>query len=186
LKSITAIYDLLEDEHDERMLHRIPAAESVTRHTYLAEACKGKTILDIGGSGPLRKLLLGVAKKYYSLDKTDADFCVNLDRDPIPFVEDVELIICGEVVEHLSNPGFFLDGLRRYTVPVIFTVPNAFAKAGRQWVEKGIECVNLDHVAYYSYYTFSNLIRRHGFTVEKFLWYNGRPGLSEGMIFTAR
>ncbi len=186
MKSTAAIYSLLQNEYDEKMLHRIPAADSVTRHTYLAAACKGKSILDIGGSGPLKALLSKSAKLYCSIDKQDADYCVDLDREPVPLVGGVELVICGEVVEHLSNPGFFLDGLRRYTVPVIFTVPNAFAKAGRQWVEKRIECVNLDHVAYYSYYTFSNLLQRHRFTVEKFLWYNGRPGLSEGMIFTTR
>ena len=185
MKSTTAIYDLLEDEYDSRMMHRIPAAKSVTRHEYIREACKDKAVLDIGGSGPLAEIIKQVAKSYRNVDKNNADFCVDLDKERVPVVEGIELVVCGEVVEHLSNPGFFLDGLSEYKVPVIFTVPNSFTKIGTRWINKGIENVNQDHVAYYSYYTFSNLLRRHGFKTDAFLWYNGSPGTAEGLIFLA-
>lgn len=186
MQSITAIYDLLQDDYDDRMMHRIPVAESVVRIEYIRNACKGKSVLDIGGSGPLQKLIQGVASKYSSVDKQKADYCVDLDKSKLPIVEGIELIICGEIIEHLSNPGYFLDGLRLYTVPVIFTIPNSFTDVGTKWIKKGIENVNADHVAYYSYYTFSNLLKRHGFKIDKFLWYNGQPGTSEGLIFIAR
>ena len=185
MRSTTAIYDLLVNEYDERMFHRIPDAPSVTRHEFIRSECIGKRVLDIGGSGTLAELIKGVAKSYANVDKVDATYCINLDREPVPVI-DVDLIVCGEVIEHLSNPGFFLDGLREYRVPFIFTVPNAFCSIGAKWTMKGIENVNSDHVAYYSYYTFSNLIKRHGFSVDKFLWYNGSPGTAEGLIFCAR
>ena len=185
MRSTTAIYDLLVSEYDERMFHRIPAAPSVTRHEFIRSECIGKRVLDIGGSGPLAELIKGVAKSYANVDKTDATYCINLDCEPVPVI-DVDLVVCGEVVEHLSNPGFFLDGLRAYTVPIIFSVPNAFTKVGTGWIKKGVENVNSDHVSYYSYYTFSNLIKRHGFSVDKFLWYNGSPGTAEGLIFCVR
>ncbi len=186
MKSTAAIYDLLADPYDERMFHRIPVTKSVVRHEWIAERCKGEDVLDVGGSGPLAKIIKRVAKSHRTVDKQDADICIDLDREPIPIVGGVSLIVCGEVVEHLSNPGRFLDGLRGYSVQVVFTVPNAFTTIGTQYVKRGVENVNADHVAYYSYYTFSNLLKRHGFTVEKFLWYNGQPGVAEGLIFLAR
>lgn len=186
MKSTTAIYDLLVSEYDERMFHFIPTAESVTRHIWIEQQCKDQHVLDVGGSGPLSEIIQRVAKSHQTVDKHDADYCVDLDKEPIPVIGGTTLVVCGEVIEHLSNPGFFLDGLRSYHVPIIFTVPNAFAAVGRRHILKGIENVNADHVCYYSYYTFSNLLKRHGFEVEKFLWYNGHPFVAEGLIFRAR
>lgn len=185
MRSTTAIYNLLVDDYDELMMHRIPVASSVERSAFIRDACRGKRVLDIGGSGPLAKLIQTVAVQYANVDKTDATYCLNLDKEPVPVV-DVDLVVCGEVVEHLSNPGFFLDGLRAYTVPILFSVPNSMTAVGQLWIKKGIENVNADHVAYYSYYTFSNLLKRHGFKIEKFCWYNGQPGIAEGLIFCAR
>ena len=185
MKSTTAIYDLLEDDYDHRMMHRIPVAASVVRHEFVKEACKDKVVLDIGGSGPLAELIKQSAKSYQNIDKNNADHCVDLDKTKVPIIDGIELVICGEVVEHLSNPGLFLDGLSEYKVPVIFTVPNSFTKIGTRWIKKGIENVNADHVAYYSYYTFSNLLKRHGFKIDGFSWYNGEPGTAEGLIFLA-
>jgi hypothetical protein len=186
LKSTTAIYDLLESEHDSRMMHRVPSAPVVVRHEYIRDACKGRTVLDVGGSGKLQEIIKSVAKSYTAVDKESDDYCVDLDKEKIPVVHGIELIVCGEVVEHLSNPGFFLDGLREYQVPIIFTVPNAFCSFGAKWVLKGIENVNQDHVAYYSYHTFKVLLTRHGFIIDKFMWYNGQPGIAEGLVFLAR
>jgi len=132
LKSTAAIYDLLQDDYDERMMHRIPAAESVTRHEFIRNACKGKIVIDIGGSGQLQQIIKSVAAGYASVDKENADYCVDLDKQPVPIVDGMELVVCGEVVEHLSNPGNFLDGLRAYTVPIIFTVPNSMTTAGQR------------------------------------------------------
>lgn len=186
MKSTAAIYDLLVSEYDERMFHLIPTTKSVTRHKWIEEQCNGEHVLDVGGSGYLAEIIKRVAKSHSTVDKQNADYCVNLDKEPIPIVGGTTLVVCGEVVEHLSNPGFFLDGLRLYHVPVIFTVPNAFAAIGRRHIMRGMENVNADHVAYYSHYTFKNLLQRHGFEVERFLWYNGQPGISEGLIFKAR
>jgi len=186
LKSTTAIYDLLESEYDSRMMHRVPSASVVVRHKFIRDACKGKTVLDVGGSGQLQEIIKSVAKAYKSVDKDSADYCVDLDREKIPVVNDIDLVVGGEVIEHLSNPGFFLDGLRGYHVPIIFTVPNAFCDSGKHWALKGIENVNQDHVAYYSYNTFKVLLTRHGFVIDKFMWYNGRPGVAEGLVFLAR
>jgi len=47
----------------------------------------------------------------------------------------------------------------------------------------GIENVNRDHVAYYSYWTLHELVTRYGFEITEWHWYNGRPLFAEGLIF---
>jgi len=96
---------------------------------------------------------------------------------------DVDIIVCGEVFEHLANPGRVLKALREYQKPVVVTVPNAFSDSGHFSVSRGIENVNKDHVAYYSYWTLRELVTRYGFTIYDWYWYNGKPLTAEGLIF---
>lgn len=100
-----------------------------------------------------------------------------------PAILNLELIIAGEIIEHLSNAGHFLDLLREYGVPVILTTPNAFTTVGRQYLTKNIESVNREHVAWYSYHTLKTLIERHRFRLVEWFWYNGQPLYAEGLIF---
>ena len=98
------------------------------------------------------------------------------------------MIVCGEVLEHLSNPGHFLTALRATypTVLVLITVPNAFATAGAAWlVTKGRENVNKEHVCYYSYTTLKELLRRARYAITEHAWYGGTPYVSEGLIVVA-
>ena len=50
--------------------------------------------------------------------KDDPDFKqVVIGKDPIPVYEDVQIVVCGEVMEHLCNPGMFLDELKAGILP---------------------------------------------------------------------
>jgi hypothetical protein len=73
--------------------------------------------------------------------------------------------------------------LHTVDVPVILTTPNARSIAGYKWGDRGTECVNKDHVAWYSYHTLKTLIERHGFELRFWGWYNGEPYTAEGLIF---
>jgi 2-polyprenyl-3-methyl-5-hydroxy-6-metoxy-1,4-benzoquinol methylase len=183
-------------DYDERMVHRVPDLPVVTRIDYILEAAKDKVVLDIGAArGNLHEGLVGVAKTIYAMDKTvmaaanyiyaDLDQC---HHRPLAEIAGLELIVCGEVLEHLSNPGHFLDrlGAAYPGVPVIFTVPNAMSHKSRDWIVRGTENVNRDHVCYYSYWTLRWLLERHGFTVETGGWYEGQPRVAEGLILEAR
>src|SRR5574343_763015 len=76
------------------------------------------------------------------------------------------LPICGEVIEHLINPGQFLMQLHAAKCPIIVTVPNAFGSAGMKCIRNtGYENVNKDHVAYYSYGTFRVLAQKCRFSI---------------------
>lgn len=185
---MSVIYDLMDAkaEYDAKMLHKVPDVPSISREQYLVGQARGKVVLDIGASGLMSDAIRQVAKEYHSMDRTNAEWCIDLDTEDLVFPEfpGLELVICGEVIEHLSNPGGFLSALWLfYDVHVIITTPNAFSEVGRQSILKGIEMVNPEHVAYYSYHTLKTLVERHGFTVVEWYWYNGKPRVAEGMIF---
>jgi hypothetical protein len=180
-------------EYWAKQVHTVPKSQTVDRTAYLVKHATGKTILHIGCTGQLDKELCKVAKRCYGIDKQKQDrpdfFQCDLDEtvSAMPVIGDVELVICGEVLEHLSNPGIFLSTLHTYYhVPVILTVPNAMCTGGMEWlVKRGRENVNSDHVCYYSYTTLKTLLARHGYTVARHFWYGGKPYVSEGLIVVA-
>lgn len=208
--STTAIYNSLDElsgelhemgnhtaEYWDKQVHVVPKSKTVDRTEYLVKTATGKTILHIGCTGPLDEALRKVAKRCYGIDKQPLDRpdfqCYDFDSQqdwewPDWDHESIELIICGEVLEHLSNPGHFLDALRTsYICPVIFTVPNAMNTGGMEWlVKRGRENVNRDHVCYYSYTTLRTLLARHGYRIAQHFWYGGKPYVSEGLIVLAQ
>lgn len=180
-------------EYWDKQVHVVPQSQTVDRAKYLVKHTTGKTILHIGCTGQLDRDLCKVAKKCYGIDGQPLDrpdfTQLNLDEygAGIPLFPDIEVIVCGEVLEHLSNPGHFLDRLHAtYQIPVMFTVPNAMCTGGIDWLTKrGRENVNRDHVCYYSYTTLKTLLARHGYTVERHFWYGGKPYIAEGLIVVA-
>lgn len=182
-------------EYWDKQVHVVPQSQTVDRMKYLAKHATGKVVLHIGCTGQLDKELCRVAKKCYgidnqALDRPDFIQC-NLDElavNPLPLCDGVEVIVCGEVLEHLSNPGWFLSSLAQTykNIPVLFTVPNAMCAGGAEWLlKRGRENVHRDHVAYYSYTTLKTLLGRYGYTIVRHFWYGGKPYISEGLIVVA-
>ncbi len=182
-------------EYWEKQVHVVPKSITVDRIDFLQKLCSGKTILNIGCTGKLDDALTEVATKSYGIDKetsTRSNYAScdldNLFGFSLPAFFDVDLVICGEVLEHLSNPGQFLKSLHnQYKVPTVFTVPNAFAKGASRWLmAQGRENVNKDHVAYYSYTTLKELLRRARYELREHYWYGGACYVSEGLIALTR
>ena len=183
-----------------KMMHKIPPARVVDRIVYVLTQCEKKRVLHLGCNWPpgyLHKAIAKVATRLYGVD-----ICVppgpreglfgraNLDKDNEAedlvgslHVEKIELIVCAEILEHLGNPGNLLARLRQLSCPVLITVPNAFNTAGYYHITGGVESVNPEHVAYYSYHTLKVLVERYGYIVKDWCWYNGKPGTAEGLIF---
>jgi len=185
-----SLYDLLEQhgrEYQAKMMHEVPRAEVVEREVYILQRAKGKRVLDIGATGPMHEAIKELAEVCYGVDIVEKEeenyFRVDLDRvDHLPRLENIDMIIAGEVIEHLSNAGHFLDLLAEYDCPIILTTPNAFSSAGMYQMRRGVENVNKEHTAYYSWKTLSTLLERHGFQMDDFRWYNGQPYTAEGLI----
>lgn len=182
-----------------KMLHPLPVGRALDRSAFILEAVKGKRVLEFGATGPMHDAVVKAAAAVYCVDRED-----DLEADPPVLGFDLDdvsraelpgggglppygLILCGEVIEHLSNPGWFLTRLRRQfpAVPVLITVPNAFTLKGRSHLEAGVENVNIDHVSWYSPRTLRTLLERAGYAITDFAWYGGRPPYSEGLIVVA-
>jgi SAM-dependent methyltransferase len=94
-----------------------------------------------------------------------------------------DVVVAGEVIEHLNNPGLFLEGVKRFLRPdsvLLLTTINAYgvlryalyALKGKRGKN---EPVHPDHVAYYSFSTIELLLRRHHFDVRELLFYDLGP-----------
>ncbi len=86
-----------------------------------------------------------------------------------------DLIILTEVMEHLDNPGKFLDGVRLFFKPetdFLITVPNATSLSNLLALWQGRELVHPDHNYWFSLRTLSGLLKRHGYRVEQVMVYS--------------
>ena len=171
----------------QKQLHAVPKTTTVNRAEFLLERCRGQSVLDIGASGEMHEAIRSVATEYHGLDFVDKAGVHGMDLDDVgvqlPNFTGVNLVVCGEVLEHLTNPGHLLKRLwRQYWATMIVTVPNAFSDASRRWMQRGIENVNLDHCCWYSYHTLKALLCKSGYSMVEWHWYNGRPLYAEGLI----
>jgi 2-polyprenyl-3-methyl-5-hydroxy-6-metoxy-1,4-benzoquinol methylase len=181
----------LDPAYVSKQLHRIPSAPVVDRVEYIVDQCRGKRVLNLGcDSGALHGAIAAVANGIYGVDvQSGVKTWLVCDLDVAPehvyaAAQDigVEVIVAGEIMEHLGNPGRLLTTLRSLACPVVLSVPNAFSAAGRQWLKKGYENVHRDHVAWYSYSTLCALLVRSGYVVADWAWYGGEPCTAEGLI----
>lgn len=81
-----------------------------------------------------------------------------------------KVIFAGDLIEHLSNPGMFLEISKAHTEPdgrLIVTTPNAFNLfniAGK--MTRSDPVVNYDHTCYFNPPTLSRLLEKNGYEVE--------------------
>ena len=216
--------------------HALPRSSTVDRESYVLEQCRGHKVLHVGcASWPFTKTLFergqllhvemdsicselaGVDVSGEGIEFLRAHSFKNLfvrgGEDPRPVLEELgwtpELVVLGEILEHVDAPGPLLRAWAQ-ALPessrLLITVPNAFSLKGFIHVLLGREKVNVDHVAYYSYATMSQLLRRSGLepvdvkvyrevpsnVLEKLVDFFAiplmylRPHLRNGVIFSAR
>ena len=95
--------------------------------------------------------------------------------------QEFDVIVAGEILEHLSNPGQALDSLHHVATAktkLVITVPNAYSLKGLLRAVTKHELIHPDHTSYHSLYTITNLLSRHGFQVNSCFGYvNGGKGI---------
>jgi hypothetical protein len=172
---------------------------------FLETISRGKRVLHLGCTNHpytqdsidngmlLHDNLSRVASELWGIDGDAESLKVLRDRGYMHLIEgDIEslnsvdglpefdLVIAGEIIEHVNNPGLFLNAVRSLMAPktkLVLTTVNAYcgfrniyyALRGKGGVA---EPVHPDHVAYYSYVTLNNLLKRHSLKVIDFLYYD--------------
>lgn len=169
------------------------------RETLILDLCKNKNVLHLGcadwpfteelisKSGLLHGKLYLEAKNLAGVDlsKKGIEYLKKIGYENL-YVGNVEqintlginekfdVIVAGELLEHLSNPGMFLANihiLMNDCGVLIITVPNTFAIREQLRAIMGIERVHPGHVFYFSPLTLGHLCRRYNFRVKKYYYY---------------
>jgi len=184
--------------------HFLPSNVKIVwdRMDYVAGQCSGKTVLHLGCADAgltagrllaghhLHAKLVATAKRVFGIDidEKGIDFLrkhgfkdvfvgdvYHLDRVELP--EKPDIIVATELLEHLSNPGQFLDTLRSTypSTPVILSVPNAYSWVAWQSMWDGVEQVHEDHRCYFSHRTLETLLRKHHYRIETEVVYSWGP-----------
>lgn len=91
----------------------------------------------------------------------------------------MDLVIAGEIVEHLSNPGSFFEACAKVLRPdgiLLITIPNSFGI--RRYIHSlfGVENYHPDHTFYFSENTVATLASRYGFSIYRSRYYGSKPG----------
>ncbi|QQS33110.1 MAG: methyltransferase domain-containing protein [Acidobacteriota bacterium] len=177
----------------------------VQRVEFIREVCRGQRVLHLGCTNApyteesirngtlLHAVIADVAESLTGLDSDDAGLlaleCAGFsdlikgdltDLDNVGLEPQFDVIIAGEIIEHLNDPGRFLSGIRRLMNPstdLVITTVNAYC--AMRFFQYGLrgkggvnEPVHPDHVAYYSYSTLKLLLKRHNFELRSFYFYD--------------
>ena len=104
----------------------------------------------------------------YTVQKASAE---NLSELPQSYSEKFDVVVAGDVIEHLSAPGLFLESVKRVLKPegrLVLTTPNIYGfwfwflygvlRRTEPWPE---------HVCYYTPCTLRQMLKRHKWNIAK-------------------
>ncbi len=214
----------------------VPRSPTVDRTAFILERCAGRRVLHLGCTDwPLTEERFAEGTLLHQRLTTSAASVVGLDADaegvayfnqhglapcvcgnvetaslePLggtPF----DVIVAGEIIEHLENPGLFLRACKPLLAPggiLLITTINAYCLFRSLRYLLGRELVHEDHNYYYSPRVLEKLVSRCGYRVDEMLFHGtGReqhfvpwhyrllmkltsstlPRLSNGVIAVAR
>lgn len=105
-------------------------------------------------------------------------YCFDVCRlQEITFHKKFDVVVCGELIEHVSNPGLMLDGIKKLMKDnsvLIITTPNPWANQRLRLLKKNIledKWLNKEHVCWYSPQTLKQLLYRHNYEVIQASFY---------------
>ena len=176
----------------------------VDRDSVLARYCEGKSVLHLGcADAPYTKDRLESGTLLHTKLASVARHIVGLDLDgeAIHMLREIgirsvktgdaerlsdfegggqqyDVVVAGEILEHLPNPGLCLRGAKTALAPqgmIVVSVPNAFSL--KCFLRFGLrtELVHEDHVCYYSPATLSRLALLSGLSCQIVGFYSSHP-----------
>jgi SAM-dependent methyltransferase len=181
-------------------VHRLPSARLVDRVAEVLTLVRGKSVIDLGFVDEGRLLskrdhgiwlheqVVAAARGVVGIDADEAGVArarelgfaahaadVEDERSLGGLgVEPAEVVLAGELLEHLDRPGAFLEAVKQLVVPggtLVLTTPNGHALTNVLAGIAGRELVNPDHVGWFSWRTLVTLLDRHGWRLESLSYY---------------
>ncbi len=178
-------------EHSQlEMVHRLPPAKLVDRFDYLSAQCAGKRVVHVGfvdagcqelnqrAGAWLHEHLARSARELVGIDIDDLGVsdarnrgydahvvdCRDIDAIRALDLAPADVVIAGEVIEHLDDPGAFLDGLHALLASdgvLIVTTPNASGLVNTFALLANYEVNHPDHVTLFTCRTLDTMLTRH-------------------------
>lgn len=152
---------------------RRPQDLSWTFSARIAAAAAATTFVDIS-SRAIEVFRPQVEASYHLIDITASP-----EEWPVELAETrCDVIVLGEVIEHLADPGAALRSLTTLLADggeVVVTVPNAFNLSTVARLAARVENVHPEHVAYYSASTLTRLLELSGLELVDLGFYRTRP-----------
>lgn len=174
----------------------------VYRKDEIVKLCKDKSVLHLGfiqhdlyeqkilGNDWLHSKIANVAATLVGFDYLadnvekirqkygyECYFANVMELENVELKQKFDVIVCGELIEHIENPGLMLDGIKRFMHSdsiVIITSPNPWSKHRIKLIQSGIlenKWLNKEHVCWYSFETLKQLLERKGFQEVNYTYY---------------
>jgi 2-polyprenyl-3-methyl-5-hydroxy-6-metoxy-1,4-benzoquinol methylase len=147
--------------HTDLPLERKIELAGETLHAGLEKVCKSVLGVDLD-----RQAIEGLKAAGTFSNLVIGDAC-KLDPDQIG--DGWELIVVGDLIEHVSNPGGLLDSIRSVMnseTRLLITTPNSFSLPATIRHAIGAFREGNEHVLSFNYINIQQLLDRHGFETE--------------------
>lgn len=167
----------------------------INRIQYFKESCHGKAVLHLGCSSGrylhhrlkrgtlLHQALANASRDIYGIDIDEDSLRIMREQlgmdnlyygdvqelDKVAIDRRFDVVIAGDILEHISCPGAMLDGVKRFLHKdgrLIISTNNAFGinYQLKRWL--GVYREHVEHVCFFSPETLQNLFERHDYRVE--------------------
>ncbi|MCX7806583.1 MAG: class I SAM-dependent methyltransferase [Planctomycetota bacterium] len=163
-----------------------------TREEIIIPLCRGRDCLDCGAAdhdafvekqeagtwlhariAEVARSCLGVdllEERVREINATGRYRFMTCDVERMEFDSEFDVVVAGELIEHLFNPGLFLDGAwraLRINGRLIITTPNPFSCTNiLKTIFFGKEKIHPEHTMLFSPQPLAYIVSRHGFAVE--------------------
>jgi 2-polyprenyl-3-methyl-5-hydroxy-6-metoxy-1,4-benzoquinol methylase len=189
--------------------------EYINRDTFLVAACQGKRVLHLGCVGftdcPVDdKVRLAKESLHQKISAVSDCLGVDLDAETVrqmrersifsniivgnveelgalPGLGLFDVVVAGDIIEHLSNPGKMLDGIAPLLTPsgvLLVSTPNAMGLLGFTRYLFGRFREGQQHVLCFNPITLQQILSRHGYkVVEAMTCHQGTAAKHHGWKF---
>jgi SAM-dependent methyltransferase len=201
---LATVRSLLGGDASVRWLQPLPTAAPLDRRSALLEMSKGRRVIHLGFTDErqtetkirdgrwLHAALADVSGELVGLDLDERGveqatgwgyeaYVVDLqDPGQVEALElaPADLVIAGEIIEHVDSPGLFLQAVKPLVKPdgqIVVTTPNAYRLVGFLAPVLGEELIHPDHVGIHSIHTLRTLGERAGYDVARLGYYQNTP-----------